>query len=121
MTDTMTERCIDKYATHGERAMATKLVHDLLAAGCVLSVRDGYGSEGEWVVKKSADAAVILDALASTDGDTLRARTMLGEHIGDCILIWGNAEDGSELLSDWQMVDSDSGRDLGALLETLID
>lgn len=96
MTDTATRPAME-YATPGERRTARKLVRAALAQGYVLSVFDGEG----WTVKRSADAAAILAALATTDEDTLRIRRADGTSAGLIMLVWGNDPDGSELIADY--------------------
>jgi len=81
------------YASSQERMIATRLVSDILAAGHVISVNDGEG----FAIKRSADKAAILAALASTDSDTLVIRDASGERVGFVLLIWGN---GTDLISD---------------------
>lgn len=72
-----------------ELQIATKLVRAALAAGYSVSVNDGEA----WPVSKSHDEAEILAALQSTDSDTLRLRSPLGDFVGNVLLIWGNGED----------------------------
>lgn len=86
------------YASPAERRIATALVDALLAQGWSLSVEDGE----EWTVKRSRDRAEVLDALATTDLDRLRARDELGAVVGTVLLIWGN---GSHLISDYTVQD----------------
>jgi hypothetical protein len=85
-----------KYATKGEAAVARNLVKIALDAGYTISVFDG----GEWTVKHSSAPKTIIDALATADEDFLRIRNKAGESCGWFSLIWGNADDGSELISD---------------------
>lgn len=82
-----------QYCSKEEAAIATKLVDTLLAKGCTISVSDGE----EWTVKTSTNRDGILNALNTTDADTIRARTPNGDKLGDFDLIWGN---GCDLLSD---------------------
>jgi hypothetical protein len=91
-----------------ERRVATKLVNAALKAGYAVSVNDGE----EWVVTKSTDRIDILLALGSTDEDVLVLRHTTkstgwvgctanpGDRIGWFHLVYGNADDGSELISD---------------------
>lgn len=82
-----------KYASEEERAITRKLVGDLLAAGCDLSVYDGE----EWVLRRSADEQAVLEALNSTDHDGI-AVYLDDERLGDIVLIWGN---GADLISNY--------------------
>lgn len=81
------------HATTNEKLIVGKLVTDLLAAGCMLTVNDGE----EDVVVHSNDAAVIFAALSSTDEDWLVV-TMPGQKPAWVRLIWGNDVD---VISDY--------------------
>lgn len=89
-----------EHATKGERRVARKLVRAILERGGVISVNDGE----EWTVKQSGHEPTILAALCTTGQDTLRWREHRpdGKHlpVAAFLLIWGNAEDGSELIAD---------------------
>lgn len=81
-----------------QNTVAKALIAKALASGFCISVNDGE----EWVVKKSIDADQIFKALWSTDEDRLRIRDVeTGVVVGDILLVWGNAEDGSELIADY--------------------
>ena len=89
---------LSKYATAGEARAARKLVKAALAAGYCVSVSDGE----EWTVKKSTNASEIIDALCTTGEDILRLRDPAdGAAIGSFLLVYGNDDDGSELLADY--------------------
>lgn len=77
-----------------EKAQAETLVRIVLDRGYSVSVNDGM----EWVLKRSRDRAAILDALGSTDADTLRIRDNDGESFGSFWLVYGNGP--GELISD---------------------
>lgn len=82
----------------GEKAAARKLVRHILLQGHRISVNDGE----EWVVRKCADLAEIWQAMGNTDADWLRIYVSDGsEAYGGISLIWGNADDGSELVADY--------------------
>lgn len=85
-----------EYATTGERAYATKLVRNLLSRGLSVSVNDGE----EWTVERSQSEAVILNALCTTGEDELIASDDSGARKGWFMLVWGNADDGEELIAD---------------------
>lgn len=85
-----------RFTTVGERRVVTKLVNDALAAGYTVSVSDGE----EVVVKQSNNRAEILKAMASTGEDILVFRRADGTRVGSVLLIWNNAEDGSEVIAD---------------------
>lgn len=107
----MTTSCIHEYATTGEARIARKLVKAALDAGYSVSVYDGE----EWTVKRAWRLKTVLEALATTGEDTLRIRDEEGTSYGSFYLVWGNAEDGSELISDH--TDNDICNDLVALVE----
>jgi len=85
-----------EYTTSGERGVATRFVRAAINAGYTVSVYDGE----EYTVKRSCQERKILDALASTEADTLLIRNGAGERIGAAMLIWGNDESGEELIAD---------------------
>jgi hypothetical protein len=90
------------YTTQGERAVARRLIKAALAAGYTISVYDGE----ETTVKRSSKLKAITDALATTGEDTLQlyaadpSKTVGWHGAGSFYLIWGNADDGSELIAD---------------------
>jgi len=88
---------LKKYATAQERKIATALVERLLGAGYQVGVHDG----GEVTITATADKETVLDALATTDMDTLRVFKD-GRRVGGVLLIWGNGED---LISDYTHVE----------------
>lgn len=90
-------RPLDMYATAGEAQVARMLVNAALRDGYALSVSDGE----EWTVERSRSEAEILDALATTGGDVVRLWTQDGATRGWFYLVYGNAEDGSELIADY--------------------
>lgn len=87
---------LSTFATKGEATVARRLVKALLARELSVSVNDGE----EWTAKMSRDYGEIVDALCSTGEDYLRAYAPTGDIMGGFWLIYGNAEDGSELISD---------------------
>jgi hypothetical protein len=87
---------LSNYATKGEATVARRLVKALLAREMFVSVNDGE----EWTVKKSRAYGEIVNALCSTGEDYLRAYAPTGDCLGGFYLVWGNADDGSELISD---------------------
>lgn len=91
-----TRIALDRYASYGEAVKARRLVRIALAKGYAISVYDGE----EWTVKQSTDRMTVLQALATTECDTLRFRKD-GEKLGSMLLIYGNATDGSELIADY--------------------
>lgn len=83
------------HASTDEKLIVGKLVTDLLAAGCRLSVYDGE----ETTLERSTDAAAIFAALSSTDQDTLYAHKPDGRR-SFVQLVWGN---GTDVISDYGM------------------
>jgi hypothetical protein len=86
----------DHYTTQGERTVARRLVRAALAAGCAVDVNDGE----EWTVKRATMWTPVSRALATTGEDTLRLIDANGNYAGSLYLVWGNADDGSELIQD---------------------
>tara|TARA_R110002051_G_scaffold9652_2_gene37440 strand:- start:9497 stop:9838 length:342 start_codon:yes stop_codon:yes gene_type:complete len=76
-----------------EHKIAELLVETLVSKHLV-SVFDGE----ETTVHKSRDKREVLDALESTDSDTLEVYSLDGKNIGYFWLIWGN---GPDLISDY--------------------
>lgn len=87
---------LSKYATKGEARVARRLVRAMLARELSVSVNDGE----EWTVTRSRNYRTIVDALCTTGEDAIRAYAPTGDSMGTFWLIYGNAEDGSELISD---------------------
>lgn len=86
-----------EHATKGEARFARKLLRTAFKRGYHVSINDG----GDWVVKFSRDITQCSDALCSTGEDFL----IIGDattkaHVGSLTLVWGNADDGSELIAD---------------------
>ena len=79
----------------GEQTACKRLVRILLNKGYKLSVYDGE----DWQVLRSTDEVAIIDALGNTDMDTVQVNSD-GFFKGSFMLVWGNAEDGSELIAD---------------------
>lgn len=87
-----------RFATPGERRVATKLVEAIIRRGYVISVFDNE----EWTVRQSGHIPTILSALCTTEMDTLSFRQVGADCIRGMIdLVWGNAEDGEELIADY--------------------
>lgn len=80
-----------------EKRIARHAVKAALAAGYAVSVHDG----GEWCVKRSRELSTIMDALMSTDSDTLLFRDAQGARIGTVDLVYGN--DGYDVIADHSM------------------
>ena len=74
---------------------ATALVDAILARGHAITVHDGEA----FAVKRSSDRNTILDALASTEADTLIVRDANGTKLGSFFLVYGNGPD--ELIADY--------------------
>jgi hypothetical protein len=87
----------DQYATAGERTVVRRLVRAALAAGCAIDVNDGM----EWTVTRATRWTPVMSALCTTGEDTLRLRDANDDYAGSIYLVWGNADDGSELISDF--------------------
>lgn len=104
--------CVERFASSGEAAAARRLVRLCLAEGFLLSVNDGE----EWTVRQSTDFHEIYNALCTTGADTLSIGTKVDgkyQRQAAFCLVWGNAEDGSELVADY------TDNELAARLVTL--
>ena len=86
---------LDLFATKGEAVVAKRLIRIILERGYMVSINDGE----EWTVELSTDRKEILPAHATTGEDIIRLYKD-GERAGFFLLIYGNAEDGSELIAD---------------------
>lgn len=87
-----------RYASNGERRIARKLVAHILGHDkATISVNDGE----EWTVRRSPRIAEVLEALCTTGEDLLRWRDEDGDHVATFHLVWGNDDDGSELIADY--------------------
>lgn len=85
------------HATTNEKLIVGKLVTDLLAAGCLLTVNDGEDD----VVIASTDAEAIYKAMSSTDEDWLIVSKVDGCNAfwpAWVRLVWGNDVD---VISDY--------------------
>lgn len=86
-----------KYATPGEARVARRLVRAALAEGWTISVNDGE----ETTVTRSTRERKIFDAMCTTGEDVVTIHLPIsGKPSGTFWLIYGNAEDGSELICD---------------------
>jgi len=77
-----------------EREIITRLVGDALKAGYTLGVNDGE----ETTLRQCSDAAVVLNAMFTTDEDLLLVY-LNGEQFGWVKLVYGN--DGWDVISDY--------------------
>jgi hypothetical protein len=88
---------LSQYATTGEARTARKLVRAALADGWQISVNDGY----ETTLHRSTSERAVIDALCTTDMDAITIHLPIsGKSGGKFLLIYGNADDGSELIAD---------------------
>lgn len=87
---------LERYATPGERRVTRKLCYAALDMGYTLSVWDGE----EWTLTHAWRLRDVLAALCTTGMDVVRINHAHGPSAGRFWLVWGNAEDGSELIAD---------------------
>lgn len=85
-----------EYLTTGEAKVARRLITEIMARGYAVSVYDGE----ETTVKRSRKFSEILAAMGTTGSDVILARDKAGECVARFLLVYGNAEDGSELIAD---------------------
>ena len=84
-----------EYVSRDDAKTATALVDAILAnPGHTISVNDGDG----WAIRRSADRAKILEAMASTGEDTLAVFDANGDRLGSFWLIYGHGP--GELIAD---------------------
>ena len=89
---------LSTYATPGEARAARKLIRAALFEGWTVSVNDGV----ETTVSRSNKYSEIIDALCTTGEDIITIHLpMRGKTGGTFWLIYGNDEDGEELLADY--------------------
>lgn len=94
---------LTQYATPGEARTARKLVRAALADGWSISVNDGY----ETTLHRSTSERAVIDALCTADMDTITIHQRdTGERGGSFLLVYGNADDGSELIADYSDFDN---------------
>lgn len=84
---------IPDYVDTTELAIVYKLVDLILSNSWTISVWDGEA----FPVKRSNNKKTIIEAMFSTEEDTLVLRNSAGEKVGSIYLIYGNGED---LISD---------------------
>lgn len=85
------------YMTPGEHEAARRLVRAILARSMSIQVSDG---EEDVLPLPSTDENTIISRLGSTGEDVLAAFAPDHKPVGIFSLIYGNAEDGSELVHD---------------------
>lgn len=95
-----------------ERKIVLRLIDDLLAAGCELSVYDGE-EQYPW----TTDRAAVIDAIMNTDEDVLRVRRLSDRLIGWVHLVYGN--DGWDVICDYSMTLDPLLAGVNAYAETL--
>jgi hypothetical protein len=78
-----------------ERKIVTRVVTDLLAAGCALSVHDGEA----FTVRRSRDPDAVLSGMFGADEDLLFVRDATGRKLGFVHFIYGN--DGDDVIADY--------------------
>ena len=81
-----------KYATVGEALVALKLIRTLVKRGYAVSIWNG-GEEAE--IENSTDVNALLSEMAATGEEEITANNIWFS------LVYGNADDGSELISDY--------------------
>lgn len=93
------EFALAKRISH-EQAICKAIVKYALANDMMVSIYDGE----EWCLKFSNSQADIMNALFSTDGDTIMLRTATGEQVGKFFLVYGN--DGYDVVSDYTITET---------------
>lgn len=90
-----------EYLTTGEAKIARRLISEIMAEGYSVSVYDGE----ETTLKRSRKFSQILAAMGTTGSDVILARDKAGECVARFLLVYGNADDGSELIADYSAND----------------
>lgn len=80
-----------------EKSVARSIVSSAIAMGYTVSLHDGE----VWAVKQAKTVKEVLDAVQTTDCDTLRFRKQDADNtvVGSVYLVYGNSA--SEVMSDW--------------------
>lgn len=79
-----------------EGRIAAALIDAILAKeGCTISLFDCE----EWTVRRSQDKTTIIQAMFTTDEDTIRVRDAEGNNLGFFYFIYGNS--GWDVISDY--------------------
>ena len=86
-----------------EMQVIGRLIDDSIREGYTLSVNDGE----VWTVKRSTNKKEILEALRTTDSDTLRIRYN-EDKLTDVMLVYGN--DGYDVIADYTLSATDTSR-----------
>lgn len=81
-----------------ENTVTRALIEVILASGHKISIFDCDGGQPE--IENSREAKDIFDECVAQDMVTLRAYSALGGSLGGFLLVYGNADDGSELIAD---------------------
>ena len=82
------------YANSDDRKCAHALIDFALVDGNTISINDSE----EWVVKRSTDKRVILEAMASSGEDWLAVRDRDGVLLGQFYLIYQNGSEGEPMI-----------------------
>lgn len=87
------------HLSRDEASVVLSIIDMGLKVGMSLSVYDGE----EWTLKNSRDRAAILDALGTTETDTIKFRHADGTTFGAIVLIYGNGP--GDIIADYSAND----------------
>ena len=93
--------CMQKYATAGERAVARKLLTEIKRRGFTFDVNDDSQGHGDTVILNGTNISKAMRNMATTGGDLITVGNAEGRACGWFSLVYGNADDGEELISDY--------------------
>lgn len=88
-----------EHCTKGEAKVAKKLVRVILEMG--YKIRHNDGEEWSDILFLSGNEGELFELMAATDEEFLQVISTEGKKVGTLQLIWGNEEDGSELIADY--------------------
>lgn len=88
-----------EHCTKGEAKVARKLVEVILKEGYRIRFNDGE----DWYPELFGEGNKkdLHELMAATDEEFLQVTSTEGKKVGTLQLVWGNEEDGSELIADY--------------------
>ena len=78
-----------------EKSVVRAIVKSAIEQGYTVSLSDGQ----EWTVKRSTSLTEVMQAIMTTESDSLRFRNDAQEVVGGVFLVYGNSA--SEVMADW--------------------
>jgi len=81
-----------------EQGVVCRIVTHAIESGLNVSLNNG-GDDDE--IKNSVSVDDVMDEACAVDEETLTFRDADGKFVGSVCLVYGNADDGSEVVSDY--------------------